>query len=154
MVFFLIVVREELTSTYVVKIISYEICSSLLLTVFMWLLRSKLHVFESCCEVPGFRNKVPSFRGDVHFAFCYFFLLKTRKHKEEKGRKKKFFPSSLFFCFLISFLFFLWFVYFRTGIFFPFASPHVFVHACWFILTLFMFCHHSCSIARAWILRT
>jgi hypothetical protein len=43
------------------------------------------------------------------FAFCVFFLLKTRKHKEEKGIKKKILPSSLFFYFLISFsfLFFL-----------------------------------------------
>jgi hypothetical protein len=38
-VFFLSVVCEELTSTYVLKIISYEICSSLLLTVFMCSLR-------------------------------------------------------------------------------------------------------------------
>jgi hypothetical protein len=61
-VFFLSVVCEHLTSTYVLKIISYEICSSLLLTVFMCLLTSKLHVFKSCCEVP-------SFRSNVHFAF-------------------------------------------------------------------------------------
>ncbi len=39
MVFFLSVVCEEFTSTYVFKIISYEICSSLLLTVFIWLLK-------------------------------------------------------------------------------------------------------------------
>jgi hypothetical protein len=44
--------------------------------------------------------------------FCFllfFFGLKTRKHKEEKGRKKKILPSSLFFYFLLSFsfLFFL-----------------------------------------------
>jgi len=57
---------------------------------------------------------VPSFRSNVRFAFCFvffsgFFLLKTRKHKEEEGIKKKILPSSLFFYFLISFsfLFFL-----------------------------------------------
>jgi hypothetical protein len=62
--------------------------------------------------VPGFRSQVPSLRSNVHCAFCFFFpffWLKTRKHKEEKGRKKKILPFSLFFYFLISFsfLFFL-----------------------------------------------
>jgi len=66
--------------------------------------------------VPSCRNKVPSFRSNVNFSFCFlkkfwFFsrLLKTRKNKEEKGRKKKILPSSLFFYFLFSFsfLFFL-----------------------------------------------
>jgi hypothetical protein len=46
------------------------------------------------------------------------------------------------------------FYFFRIGVFFPFASPHVFVRARWFILTLFMFCHHSCSMERPRILRT
>ncbi len=143
-VFFLSVVCEELTSTYVLKIINYEIRSSLLLTVFMCLLTSKLHVFESCCQVPSFRNEVPRFRSNVHFAFCFFFLVKNKKTQRRERKKEE--NSSVFFILLLPSFFFFFIL---LVIFFPFASPHVFVLACWFILTLFMFCHHSCSIARA-----
>jgi len=58
-------------------------------------------------------------------------MLKTRKNKEEIGRKKKILPS-LFFDFLFSSCYFV-------PLANPFASPHVFVRARWFILTLFMF---------------
>jgi hypothetical protein len=58
-------------------------------------------------------------------------LLKTRKNKEEIGRKKKILSSSLFFDFLFSSCYFV-------PLANPFASPHVFVRARSLILTLFM----------------
>jgi hypothetical protein len=73
--------------------------------------------------------------------WIFSWLLETRKNKEENARKKKILPSSLFFYFL--FYSSCDFVFFLIGIFSPlanhFASPHVFVSARWFILTLFMF---------------
>jgi hypothetical protein len=77
-------------------------------------------------------------------------VVKNKKKQKRVGRKKKILPSSLFFYFLFSscdLVFSSYWDFFPLAN--PFASPHVFVHAGWFILTLFMFCHHSCPIARA-----
>ncbi len=105
MVFFLIVVREELTSTYVVKIISYGICSSLLLTVFMWLLTSKLHVYESCCaRLPQPSAKPSEQRPLCFLLFFSFFLVKNKKAQRRERKKEE--NSSFFFILLLPYFFF------------------------------------------------
>jgi len=59
------------------------------------------------CQASGATSIFPFVFKKKFWIFSW--LLKTRKNKEEKGRKKKILPSSLFFYFLFSFsfLFFL-----------------------------------------------
>ncbi len=91
-------------------------------------------VLKAVCEVPGFRNKVPSFRSNVHCAFCFlkrkFWVLFWLLNKEEKGRKKK--NSSSSFILLLPYFFFLFVLlvilfFFLMGIFslllFPLPRP-------------------------------
>jgi hypothetical protein len=91
-------------------------------------------------KLPQRSAKLPEQRP---FCFLLFFLV-TNKKTQRRERKKE--ENSSFFILLLPFFFFFFYSSFD---FFPLFLAHVFVHACWFILTLFMFCHHSCSIARA-----
>jgi hypothetical protein len=93
-------------------------------------------------KLPQRSAKVPEQRP---FCFLLFFFLVKNKKTQRRERKKEENSSFFFILLLPSFFFF----FILLVIFSPFASPHVFLHACWFILTLFMFCYHSCSIARA-----
>jgi hypothetical protein len=116
--------------------------------------------FESC--VRGARLPQQSAKLPEQRPFCFLFFLKkilgfvlVVKQRRERKKEEKFFlllysSTSLFlfpFCSSCDLVFFSYWNFFPLPI--PFASPHVFVGARWFILTLFMFSHHSCSIARA-----
>ncbi len=141
-VFFLGVVCEELTSTYVLKIISYEICSSLLLTVFMSSLRQSSMCFKAVARCPAFATKCQACGATSILLFVFQKQEKTKKRKEE--RRKFFLPlysSTSLFLFLFysscDLVFFSYWDFFPLD--HPFASPHVFVRARCFILTLFLF---------------
>ncbi len=91
--FSLSVVCEELTSAYVLKLISYEICSSLLLTVFICSLPQSCMFLKAVasCQASGatsiflfvFLKKI------LDFSFVCFFL--QEKTKERKEERRKFF---------------------------------------------------------------
>jgi hypothetical protein len=103
-VFFLSVVCEELTSTYVLKIISYEICSSLLLTVFICSLR------QSCMFLKAVARCQASGATSI-FLFVFFkkildFFLVVKNKKKQRRKRKKEENSSFFFILLLPFFFF------------------------------------------------
>jgi amino acid transporter len=110
-------------------------------------------------KLPQQSAKLPEATSILLFVFVFvFFFVKGKKTQRRERNKEE--NSSFFFILLLPYFFFFLillviFYFFRIGVFFPFASsPHVFVRARWFILTLFMFCHHSCSMERPRILRT
>jgi succinate dehydrogenase hydrophobic anchor subunit len=69
-------------------------------------------------------------RNSGFFLGCY----KQEKTKKRKEERRKFFLLVFSSCDLV---FFSYWHFFPLAN--PFASPHVFLHARWFILTLFMF---------------
>ncbi len=110
-VFFLSVVCEELTSTDVLKIISYEICSSLLLTVFMCSLRQTCMFFKAVARCQAAATKCQASVATSIFLFVFlkkilvFFSVAKNKKKQRRERKEEE-NSSFFFILLLPFFFF------------------------------------------------
>jgi hypothetical protein len=134
-VFFLSVVCEELTSTDVLKIISSEIYSSLLLTVFMCSLRQSCMFFKAVARCQASATKCQASGATSIFPFVFlkkildFFLVVKNKKKQTRERKNEE-NSSFFFILLLPFFFFF-FILLLPFFFFFFILLVIFFFSYW-----------------------